>query len=114
MLSPGKIAVGFVLLFAAMTLGCGDLPSTPWKTRAAPTLSVDPTSTAREGQLSVSWSIPDDNHDVGRPHNDWIGLYGIDDDAWTTAPISYQNTLGHSGTMSSGTMSFTAPSQAGR
>jgi thermitase len=79
-------------------LNIGNLfESTPFVLTASP-------GTANPGQeLTVNWTAP-----TGRPANDWIGLYKVGDPE--TSYISWQYTAG----TTSGSRTFTAPSQPGQ
>lgn len=66
-------------------------------------LAANPTSASAGQSLTVTWSAPN-----GRPANDWIGLYHVNDSE--TNYIAWQYTAG----ASSGSTSFTAPNQPGQ
>ena len=76
---------------------------TPSVAQSSFALSTTQSQVAPSGQLTVNWTAPS-----GRPTNDWIALYKVGDANTTYG--SWQYTQG----ATSGSLSVTAPSQAGR
>ncbi|MDQ3665603.1 MAG: PQQ-dependent sugar dehydrogenase [Acidobacteriota bacterium] len=66
-------------------------------------VTASPSTVGVGETITVTWTAP-----AGRPANDWIGLHRVGDPE--TSYISYQYTAG----AASGSVSFTAPSQAGQ
>ncbi len=92
-----------VALVPILVLLAGGLVLERAAAQAGYALTASPSTVAPGGSITATWTAP-----AGRPATDWIGLYALG------APNNNYISWGYTNGATSGSMPFTAPSQAGQ